>query len=130
MRRSIVAVAAARAGVGTWEVTRALNLRPGLQVPLAPAVVTGALFPVAAYLGGGEALLYSVLEAFWWQRFTAAGDGAAAKRSLISLVTATLSILPVPSSGRPRVRLLSSSFWPTLRRLRKPARGEREEGDG
>ena len=59
----IVAVAAAGAGVGTWEVTRALNLRPGLQVPLAPAVVTGALFPVAAYLGGGEALLYSVLAA-------------------------------------------------------------------
>lgn len=56
----IVALAAAAAGVGTWEVARALNRVPELHIPLVPAVATGALFPVAAS-AGGETLMYTVL---------------------------------------------------------------------
>lgn len=59
----IVALAALAAAVGTWEVGRSLNHKRGMRIPLVPAVVTGALFPFAAYYGGGEALILSVLGA-------------------------------------------------------------------
>lgn len=59
----IVAVAALAAAVGTWEVGQALNHKRGMRVPIIPAVVTGALLPFAAYFGGGEALILSVLGA-------------------------------------------------------------------
>ena len=49
----IVALAALAAAVGTWEVGRSLNHKRGMRIPLVPAVVTGALFPFAAYYGGG-----------------------------------------------------------------------------
>ncbi|WP_269929085.1 phosphatidate cytidylyltransferase [Kocuria massiliensis] len=57
----MVLVASAAAGVGTWEVGQALNQKRGMRVPLIPAVITGALFPFAAYFGGGDALILSVL---------------------------------------------------------------------
>lgn len=57
----IVVVAALAAAVGTWEVGQSLNHKRGMRVPLIPAVASGALFPFAAYFGGGEALILSVL---------------------------------------------------------------------
>lgn len=57
----IVAFAAVAAAVGTWEVGQSLNHKRGMRVPLIPAVITGGLLPFAAYFGGGEALILSVL---------------------------------------------------------------------
>lgn len=59
----IVALAAAAAGFGTWEVASALNLKRQMRIPVAPAVALGALFPVVAYFGGGEVLILFVLAA-------------------------------------------------------------------
>lgn len=57
----VVLLASIAAGIGTWEVGQALNRKRGMRVPLIPAVATGAVFPFAAYFGGGEALMYTVL---------------------------------------------------------------------
>jgi phosphatidate cytidylyltransferase len=57
----LVALAAVAAGVGTWEIGQSLNKKRGMRIPLIPAVITGALFPFAAYFGGSESLIYAVL---------------------------------------------------------------------
>jgi len=48
---------------------------------------------------GRLALLGSVLEAFWWQRFTAAGDGSLTSEQVESVVDDVLLPLVVPASG-------------------------------
>jgi AcrR family transcriptional regulator len=48
---------------------------------------------------GRLALLGSVLEAFWWQRFTAAGDGAMTSEQVESVVDDVLLPLVLPLSG-------------------------------
>lgn len=59
----VVALAGVGAAVGTWEVGHSLNGRRGMRVPLVPSVATGALLPVAAYVGGGQGLIYAVIGA-------------------------------------------------------------------
>ena len=48
---------------------------------------------------GRLALLGSVLEAFWWQRFTAAGDGAMTSEQVESVVDDVLLPLVMPTVG-------------------------------
>jgi hypothetical protein len=48
------------------------------------------------------ALLGSVLQAFWWQRYTAAGDGAMSSQQVESVVDDVLVPIAAPAStGRP-----------------------------
>ncbi len=48
------------AGIGVWEVGRSLRYR-GIVIPRVPAVTAGVLMPVAAFAGGGEALMMAVI---------------------------------------------------------------------
>jgi len=71
--------AASIVGAARYEQQLRAGLEQALVQPLAAAVAT--IGDRAEARGEGIepdrlALLYSVLEAFWWQRFTAAGDGA------------------------------------------------------
>jgi AcrR family transcriptional regulator len=82
------------------------DLRAGLD-----AAVVAPLAAAVAEIGSraaarGEsvepdrlALLGSVLEAFWWQRFTAAGDGAMTSEQVESVVDDVLLPLLMPMSG-------------------------------
>lgn len=53
-------LAGAAAGIGVWEVGRSLRFR-GIEIPRIPAVTAGVLMPVAAFAGGGEALMIAVV---------------------------------------------------------------------
>lgn len=57
----LVFLAAAAAAVGTWEVCHGLNQKRGMGVPLIPAVATAFLMPFAAYYGGGQWLIFTVV---------------------------------------------------------------------
>jgi AcrR family transcriptional regulator len=81
------------------------ELRAGLDAalvrPLAAAV--GEIGRRAAERGepvepGRLALLGSVLEAFWWQRYTAAGDGAMTPEQVEHVVDEVLVPIAVPGS--------------------------------
>jgi AcrR family transcriptional regulator len=81
------------------------QLRAGLEEalvqPLAAAVATiGARAEARGETVAPErlALLGSVLEAFWWQRFTAAGDGAMIADQVGRVVDEVLAPLLVPAS--------------------------------
>jgi hypothetical protein len=52
---------------------------------------------------GRLALLGSVLEAFWWQRYTAAGDGAMSAAQVDSVVDDVLMPIVAPSETARRV---------------------------
>ena len=52
--------AGAAAGIGVWEVGRSLRFR-NIDIPRLPAVTAGVLMPVAAFAGGGEALMIAVV---------------------------------------------------------------------
>ena len=82
------------------------ELRAGLDTalvsPLASAVSEIGARAAArgeAVEPGRLALLGSVLEAFWWQRFTAAGDGAMTSEQVESVVDDVLLPLVTPSVG-------------------------------
>ena len=82
------------------------ELRAGLDTalvsPLASAVSEIGARAAArgeAVEPGRLALLGSVLEAFWWQRFTAAGDGAMTSEQVESVVDDVLLPLVMPSAG-------------------------------
>lgn len=57
----LVALAAAAAGVGTWEVVNGLNHKRGMGIPLPPAVLIAAVLPFLAYIGGGQWLIFAVV---------------------------------------------------------------------
>ena len=48
------------AGIGVWEVGRSLSFRD-IDIPRFPAVTAGVLMPLAAFAGGGEALMIAVV---------------------------------------------------------------------
>lgn len=71
--------AASIVGAARYDEQLRAGLDEALVQPLSEAVALIAERAAArgdAIEGDRLALLYSVLEAFWWQRFTAAGDGA------------------------------------------------------
>ena len=92
-------------------------MRPGTRRSCAPAWTTALVAPArrapwprsarrAAERGepidaDRLALLGSVLEAFWWQRYTAAGDGAMTPEQVEHVVDDVLLPIAVPA---PRVR--------------------------
>jgi len=53
-------LAGAAAGIGVWEVGRSLRYR-GIVIPRTPAVAAGLLMPLAAFAGGGEALMMAAV---------------------------------------------------------------------
>ncbi|MEX5295225.1 phosphatidate cytidylyltransferase [Kocuria sp. CPCC 205268] len=53
-------LAGTAAGIGVWEVGRSLRYG-GIAIPRVPAVAAGVLMPVAAFAGGGEALMMAVI---------------------------------------------------------------------
>ena len=57
----LVALAAAAAGVGTWEVVNGLNHKRGMGIPLPPAVLIAVVLPFLAYIGGGQWLIFAVV---------------------------------------------------------------------
>lgn len=57
----LVLLAAAAVAVGTWEVCHGLNQKRGMGVPLIPAVATAFFMPFAAYYGGGQWLIFTVV---------------------------------------------------------------------
>lgn len=57
----LVFLAAAAVAVGTWEVCHGLNQKRGMGVPLIPAVATAFFMPFAAYYGGGQWLIFTVV---------------------------------------------------------------------
>lgn len=57
----LVALAAAAAGVGTWEVVNGLNHKRGMGIPLSPAVLIAVVLPFLAYIGGGQWLIFAVV---------------------------------------------------------------------
>ncbi|WP_346845213.1 CDP-archaeol synthase [uncultured Rothia sp.] len=57
----LVALAAAAAGVGTWEVVNGLNHKRGMGIPLPPAVLIAVALPFLAYIGGGQWLIFAVV---------------------------------------------------------------------
>lgn len=57
----LVFLAAVAVAVGTWEVCHGLNQKRGMGVPLVPAVATAFLMPFAAYYGGGQWLIFTVV---------------------------------------------------------------------
>ncbi|MCT1602747.1 phosphatidate cytidylyltransferase [Kocuria sp. p3-SID1433] len=56
----VAALAAAAAGVGVWEVCGSLA-RGGIKVPRAPAAAGAAVLPLAAFMGGSEALIIALI---------------------------------------------------------------------
>ncbi|MCT1590457.1 phosphatidate cytidylyltransferase [Kocuria palustris] len=56
----VALLAAAAAGLGVWEVCGALA-RGGIKVPRAPAAVGAAVLPLAAFVGGSEALIIALI---------------------------------------------------------------------
>ena len=82
------------------------ELRAGLDAalvrPLADAVAAiGARAVARGEVAGPDrlALLGTVLEAFWWQRFTTAGDGALTEAQVQSVVDDVL--MPIAAPGLP-----------------------------
>ena len=82
------------------------QLRAGLEQALVqPLTAAVAAIGERAQARGEEidaqrlALLYSVLEAFWWQRFTAAGDGAMVAAHVGRVVDEVLRPLVGPASA-------------------------------
>ncbi len=80
------------------------QLRAGLEQALVqPLTAAVAAIGARARARGEEidatrlALLYSVLEAFWWQRFTAAGDGAVLADQVERVVDEVLCPLVEPA---------------------------------
>lgn len=57
---AIVVIATVFAGVGVWEVSRALEVR-NIKVPLVPVLVGSVALPFAAYFGGSEALSFALV---------------------------------------------------------------------
>lgn len=57
----LVLLATAAVAVGTWEVCHGLNQKRGMGVPLIPAVATAFFMPFAAYYGGGQWLIFTVV---------------------------------------------------------------------
>ncbi|MDO4897869.1 MAG: phosphatidate cytidylyltransferase [Rothia sp. (in: high G+C Gram-positive bacteria)] len=57
----LVLLAAAAVAVGTWEVCQGLNQKRGMGIPALPAVATAFLLPFAAYYGGGQWLIVTVV---------------------------------------------------------------------
>lgn len=57
----LVTLAALAGAVGTWEVCHGLNQKRGMGIPTLPAVITALIMPFAAYYGGGQALILSVV---------------------------------------------------------------------
>lgn len=53
-------LAGTAAGIGVWEVGRSLRFR-GIVIPRVPAVTAGVLMPLAAFAGGGDALMIAVV---------------------------------------------------------------------
>ena len=56
----VAALAATAAGVGVWEVCGSLA-RGGIKVPRAPAAAGAAVLPLAAFMGGSEALIIALI---------------------------------------------------------------------
>jgi AcrR family transcriptional regulator len=82
------------------------ELRAGLDTALVSPLASAVSEIGARAAARGEtvepgrlALLGSVLEAFWWQRFTAAGDGAMTSEQVESVVDDVLLPLVMPSVG-------------------------------
>lgn len=57
----LVILASAAVTVGTWEVCQGLNQKRGMGVPTIPAVGTAFFMPFAAYYGGGQWLIFTVV---------------------------------------------------------------------
>lgn len=57
----LVSLAAAAAGVGTWEIVNGINQKRGMRIPLVPAVVIALVLPFIAYVGGGQWLIFAVV---------------------------------------------------------------------
>ena len=82
------------------------DLRAGLDAALVNPLSTAVSEIGARAAARGEsvepgrlALLGSVLEAFWWQRFTAAGDGAMTSEQVETVVDDVLLPLVLPTSS-------------------------------
>ena len=74
---AIVAIATVFAGVGVWEVSRALAVR-GIKVPMVPVLAGTAALPLAAYFGGSESLAFAlvatVVAVLLWRTIDSAED--------------------------------------------------------
>lgn len=57
----LVLFASVASAVGSWEITRALNHKRGMGIPLYPAIITSAVLPFFAYFGGGQWLIFAVV---------------------------------------------------------------------
>jgi AcrR family transcriptional regulator len=94
------------------------DLRAGLDAALVTPLSTAVSEIGARAAARGEAvepgrlaLLGSVLEAFWWQRFTAAGDGAMTSEQVETVVDDVLLPLVLPtSSARSRFSAAAASL--------------------
>ena len=82
------------------------DLRAGLDAALVQPLARAVSEIGARAAARGEAvpparlaLLGSVLEAFWWQRFTAAGDGAMTSEQVEQVVDEVLVPIVLPSAG-------------------------------
>ncbi len=56
---AFVVLAAAFAGVGVWEVTRAIGGK-GIKIPLTPVMIGAVAMPASAYFAGAEGLLFAL----------------------------------------------------------------------
>ena len=90
---AFVATVAAFAGIGCWEISRALD-HAGVHTPLVPLAVASLSLPFAAYYGGLEALSLafaaSALLVFLWRIF----EGPA--KSVASIMAGILVLAWVP----------------------------------
>lgn len=57
----LVIFAALASAVGAWEITRALNQKRGMGIPIYPAIATSFALPFFAYFGGGQWLIFAVV---------------------------------------------------------------------
>jgi AcrR family transcriptional regulator len=87
------------------------ELRAGLETALVRPLAAAVAEIGARSAARGEpidpsrlALLGSVLEAFWWQRFTAIGDGAMSPDQVEHVVDDVLLPTAVPATGLPHPR--------------------------
>ncbi|MCW2633722.1 MAG: regulatory protein TetR [Blastococcus sp.] len=87
------------------------ELRAGLDEALVRPLEDAVAAIAARAAARGEsiplsrlALLGSVLQAFWWQRFTSAGDGAMTADQVERVVDEVLLPVVVPSGDRPAAR--------------------------
>ncbi|WP_051476836.1 phosphatidate cytidylyltransferase, partial [Arthrobacter sp. Br18] len=88
-----VAIVTALGAVGVWETARALEVRR-IRVPLAPALASSIVMPLAAYFGGAESLAFaSVASVFALLVWRSADPAPDATRSIMA---GTFALLWVP----------------------------------